>query len=205
MIDGNAMIRARTAGPGPFAGARLRQGRFAGLDAAAPPKTPHAIGEDGPFGSADFTVDLWFRSEATYLYPCLLNKSKCGVPGDQSFALWLNHGSSDYGKVEAAFTDETQTDHRVRSTSTVNDGAWHHIAYVRDRAQQKAYIFIDGIKAGERNLSNSVSVNQIANVLGVGIQGAYTGTLFNGYIDEVRVSKGVARWTEDFTPPATPY
>ena len=29
--------------------------------------------------------------------------------------------------------------------------------------------------------------------------------LFNGYIDELRISKGIARWAADFTPPTSEY
>jgi hypothetical protein len=28
---------------------------------------------------------------------------------------------------------------------------------------------------------------------------------FAGWMDEIRMSKGVARWTANFTPPAAPY
>ena len=28
---------------------------------------------------------------------------------------------------------------------------------------------------------------------------------FNGYIDEFRITKGIARWTENFTPDTSPY
>ena len=31
------------------------------------------------------------------------------------------------------------------------------------------------------------------------------GYFFNGYLDELRISKGIARWTSDFTPPSSPY
>ena len=33
----------------------------------------------------------------------------------------------------------------------------------------------------------------------------YDNYYFPGYIDELRVSKGIARWTEAFTPPSVPY
>jgi hypothetical protein len=36
--------------------------------------------------------------------------------------------------------------------------------------------------------------------------GAQNGSnYFNGWIDEVRISKGIARWTSNFTPPTQPY
>jgi hypothetical protein len=28
---------------------------------------------------------------------------------------------------------------------------------------------------------------------------------WGGWLDEIRVSKGIARWTANFTPPASPY
>jgi hypothetical protein len=28
---------------------------------------------------------------------------------------------------------------------------------------------------------------------------------FNGWLDEFRISKGIARWTSNFTPPTAPY
>jgi len=40
----------------------------------------------------------------------------------------------------------------------------------------------------------------------IGGNGNVTPTqLYTGYIDEIRVSKGVARWTANFTPPVLPY
>jgi hypothetical protein len=40
--------------------------------------------------------------------------------------------------------------------------------------------------------------------------GTYFGTSLNygllaGFIDELRISKGIARWTSNFTPPTAPY
>ncbi len=155
--------------------------------------------DDWYFGTGEFTVDFWVKKGRLNTWEGLIGQGN-STHSSISFEITSDSDNTVRGRV---YQGTTQYD--LDTTTAITDFLWHHIAYVRDRAQQKAYIFIDGIKAGERNLSNSVSVNQIANVLGVGIQGAYTGTLFNGYIDEVRVSKGVARWTDNFTPPTAPY
>jgi len=44
---------------------------------------------------------------------------------------------------------------------------------------------------------------------GVFLLGRYNGATpeqyFNGWLDEFRLSKGIARWTADFTPPSEEY
>lgn len=83
---------------------------------------------------------------------------------------------------------------------------WYHVAVVRSGSTP--YIFIDGV-------SQSLTINTplsetpmpaLAAPLQIG--GAVMGVdkyLVNGWMDEVRVSKGVARWTSNFTPPTTEY
>jgi hypothetical protein len=55
-----------------------------------------------------------------------------------------------------------------------------------------------------------VAISSIFNSTGllrVGSRDPATGSplYFNGWIDEVRISKGIARWTSNFTPPTAPY
>jgi hypothetical protein len=41
--------------------------------------------------------------------------------------------------------------------------------------------------------------------LKIGTQWDASCMYWNGYIDEFRISKGIARWTSNFTPPTAPY
>jgi hypothetical protein len=82
---------------------------------------------------------------------------------------------------------------------------WQHIAVVR-----RGYvniIFLNGhiISAWTFNYG-STGINATQN------QKLYIGRRFypsyveyQGYMDEIRISKGVARWVSDFTPPGSPY
>ena len=64
-------------------------------------------------------------------------------------------------------------------------------------------LFINGIK--------DIDTIQAGSIVGTNEQvwiGAYGGHVINDYsgnIDEVRVSKGIARWTANFTVPDAPY
>ena len=79
---------------------------------------------------------------------------------------------------------------------------WHHLAFVfYDGAPM---IFIDGVSCTlSRSIIHDFSYDSDVPL----IIGAYSDwdEFLNGYIDEFRISKGVARWTESFIPPVVEY
>jgi hypothetical protein len=62
-------------------------------------------------------------------------------------------------------------------------------------------MFLNGVQAGS-TYSDSNNYAQTALVFGCRTDGSFD---FGGYIDEIRVTKGVARYTADFTAPSSPF
>ncbi len=81
----------------------------------------------------------------------------------------------------------------------MSTNTWHHVAVVNDGSNITAYI--DGVSIGS---APTVSMENYAAALTIGARGDGA-VYFNGWIDEFRFSKGVARWTANFTPPAMAY
>jgi hypothetical protein len=78
---------------------------------------------------------------------------------------------------------------------------FYHIAVTREGSIIK--LFRDGLSVGGTNVTYELS-NLVGSVY-IGNRGDISGDMFNGYLEELRVVKGVAVWTEDFTPPTEPY
>lgn len=80
-------------------------------------------------------------------------------------------------------------------------GAWAHIALVRDSSDGTISLYINGTRQG-----NTITDNDIVDPDNFNIGGHY-GQInhifdFDGYIDDVRISKST-RYTSDFTEPTT--
>jgi len=74
---------------------------------------------------------------------------------------------------------------------TLSRNAWHHIAVCKQATNLR--IFINGTQIGStQTVSASVNLND-AIVVG--------GTQFYGYVDQIRFTPGIARYTSSFTPP----
>ena len=101
--------------------------------------------------------------------------------------------------------------------SFVDDGQWYHIAVTRD-SNNKIRFFQDGTgldmvengvtytSANGFPHSNTINPNDNDTTNGVGYEilgGAVMGGMMpvDGKIDELRIVKGSAEWTSDFTPP----
>jgi len=86
------------------------------------------------------------------------------------------------------------------SISALVTNSWYHLAAVRSGTN--FMIFQNGVSLGASQ-GNTNAVSSYASDLNIG-RGCWEGVL-DGWIDEVRISKGIARWTANFTPPTHPY
>lgn len=141
---------------------------------------------DWTFGSSAFTIDGWFN--------------RAGGDGNQRFIL----GTTDWGfglysddKVIAYVNGGTNL---VQGTTLIQASGWHHLMFVRTGNTLK--LFLDGIQeGGDVSYSGSMNTNR---ALRVG-DDSFGSAPFFGSLDEVRISKGIARATGNFAVPIAPY
>ena len=80
----------------------------------------------------------------------------------------------------------------------------YHVATVRDGTTMR--LFIDGVGVATAAIGASDSIFDSTSALHIGaFQSSGVTGFLNGWIDELRLTKGVARYTANFTPPAAAY
>ena len=141
------------------------------------------------FGAGDFTVEFW-------LYPNEVGRSQL---------LFDTRPHSTNGAYVAVHlqTNETicyRTANKAQIESgIISVGSWIHVAVSRSGTSTK--LFIDGAQEGI-TYSDSQTYLMPPHVAVAAASSNLTNTnKLNGYIDDLRVTKGVARYTTDFTPP----
>jgi hypothetical protein len=102
------------------------------------------------------------------------------------------------------FYDGTsEQDIRQNSSPNFAVNTWYHVALVR--SGNSWYIFQNGSQLGS-TVTNSGAIQDYSGSVYIGKYGFDKSPLyFSGWLDEFRVSKGIARWTSNFTPPASAY
>ena len=87
---------------------------------------------------------------------------------------------------------------RITSTTTLSTGRWYHVALTKNGGTWT--LWLDGISQGTS--TTTVFPFGPAENLGVGFQhyDGISGDYLNGYIDDLRITRGVARYTANFTP-----
>lgn len=149
---------------------------------------------DFAFGTDAFTIDCWVKTSATTTLQKIIDKYADG--GAQvAFAIVSN------GAVLGHIWKSSYSIN-ITSSAVVNDGNWHHVAFVVDSGGKSGRICVDGAVT-EGTSSTAVEATS-TGVLNIG-RGYNDANRYNGYLDELRISKGIARWTSDFIPPVCAY
>lgn len=158
---------------------------------------------DWNFGTGNLTVDFWFRATviaSTHRF-LVISKSDSLSPANYVLdaGLTLNAGIMiPFFNVSDGSSDFTAGG----VTADMADGVFHHFEGVLDGTTLR--LFIDGVQSVQ-TATISAALNFDANMV-LRIGAIFAGAAaFPGSIDEIRVSKGVARHTANFTPPVSAY
>jgi hypothetical protein len=143
-------------------------------------------------GVGNFTIEFWVNTSSTVAYATALRLGDTWTTG--SWALYLNDSNGNGYPSWWSFTLNTAL---TTSGALINDGSWHHIALVRNGATMTMYI--DGTSRGTLAVSTS-SVGDTTTKLWIARDSSNVRELA-GYIDDLRITRGYARYTSTFTPP----
>lgn len=154
---------------------------------------------DFTLGSGDFTIDCWFRvNDAGTTRVIAGQGDSSGTLASRNFILFREsvgnfiRATVYQGGVGTTITGTTAF------TNSVNAG-WHHVALVRTGNILR--LFLDGVQEGG-DAAFTGAVTDSANQLAIGRSGEQSASVdWLGWIDEFRISVGIARWTSAFTPP----
>jgi hypothetical protein len=150
--------------------------------------------------SDQFTIECFVRFSAfTAGYSCLVSWSAIGVVWD--FSVLDSH------ELRFRYVDTSVVTHEVASTgAAITTGIWYHFAVDKD-SSGKIRIYKDGVMLASATPADSSMSNQPTFALHIGSAGIFNADKLDGWMDELRITKGVARYASDagFTPPTAAF
>lgn len=176
---------------------KVAQYRFGGASAyfdGTGDRIAFPISEGFNFGTGDYTVEFWYYPVSAVVSDRIIQSRD----GDLYPGLYIAHASSTTLTCNASVDGTTFA--TGGTTVTISQNKWNHVAFVRSGGVISGYV--NGILSGSPvTISGSLYYSASDTVV---IGGQTSGKTINGYLDDFRVTKGVARYTSTFTPPSLP-
>ena len=146
------------------------------------------VNQDFNLSILDFTIEGWVNMPSPGgSYNCIFS---VGFP----VQIYVNNST-----IEFYASDSDGASYFINAlvgpASSISANTWAHFAVTRSGTSFRA--FVNGISGSIQTSSSAVFVTTTAPSVG----SASNSFFFNGYIDDFRITKGVARYTANFTPP----
>jgi hypothetical protein len=160
-------------------------------------------------GSGDYisATNAKFKLSSSYTVEFWINPNSYGVPTHGAGIFFNGTISSDSNRVQLAITPTgaistngittSQVWGILTSAATVPLNTWTHIALSSTGTTVR--LFVNGVLVGSSAIS---LISTLPNTFYIGFHRSGSALrYFNGYIDDFRLTQGVARYTANFTPP----
>jgi hypothetical protein len=148
------------------------------------------------FGAGDFTIECWLNLAATQASFGIIS-TYTGAATTSGYVI----RTSSTG-LRFIYRSGSSTDNIIDRTVSLSTGTWYHVAFVRSSGTYAVYV--DGSLVGSTaSLTAAINANPSAPIVlaATGVNSE----VFNGFIDDLRITKGVARYpTEPFPTKAFP-
>ena len=153
------------------------------------------------FGANNFTIEYWFlesernRSERRVLY--LYDSNQAFIVGhtnDNGGQIFFSAHDSSNNLISGSIVT---TSSNSLSDNDINQ--WMHVAITREGSNLK--IYLNGILEVTDTGYSTTAIRSDQNDLFIGYDPATAGREFKGYLSNLRICKGHAVYTSNFTPP----
>ncbi|MEG3618968.1 LamG-like jellyroll fold domain-containing protein [Magnetovibrio sp. PR-2] len=154
--------------------------------------------------SEAFNIEFWYRFNAIPNYSVFLNKWTSS--GNQR-GWYLQHETVGANSIRFGWTADGSSGTAMTWPWSPSIDTWYHIAVSRD-ANGVSRCFIDGTEIGSSSTAlNGISIYNSNQPLLVGCaDNAGTPAYFcNGWMDDLRIVKGGAVYTDNFSVPTVPH
>ena len=148
---------------------------------------------DFDLGAQDWTLDFWWypdslQAEYYFLHTLGTHSMLClYYPSNGGFKILHSNPTSWQIGV-------------IGGEGLISAGRWYHIAFVHASGANSVYVNGEVIAGPSTDTADVTGANASVNA-----NSGYVKGNFEGYVEEYRISVGIARWTGAFTPPNKPY
>ncbi len=142
-----------------------------------------------------YTIEAWIYLANTTGVKTIYSTSIANVANYAYFIFYVNGSSLGFYTRAATGGAETGI---VAGTLSAN--TWTHVAISVNSNSGRLYV--NGIQVGSTTTINTTTFTPVYNTIGADILQGYN---FNGYINDLRITPGVARYTANFTAPITAF
>jgi len=145
--------------------------------------------------SSDFTIEMWIHKLGNNANASRLWNPDGDLYADANLGIDANGQLVSYG----SSTGISWNAWAFGTGIAIPDGVWKHVALVRSGGTVTLYV--DGVGTILTTALGTTVLYDGGGTHMIGGQSTGADRAFNGYADDVRITKGVARYTANFTPP----